>query len=158
MPRRRAGPARSETERLISAGAAQSALGRGALHGAGRREVRGGAPGARRARARTVLAPRAGAAGGASVPRRPLAPCVLRSGRALRGAAAYKAAWRANPLRPGDGSCWSRFSVPRQKVTYSPAPASRATLSRFVTRSMSGLGDSCSSRTMFSTTISTDWK
>ncbi len=35
---------------------------RGALHGACRREVRGGAPGARRARARTFLAPRAGAA------------------------------------------------------------------------------------------------
>jgi len=35
---------------------------RGALHGACRREVQGGAPGARRARARTFLAPRAGAA------------------------------------------------------------------------------------------------
>jgi hypothetical protein len=77
MPRRRAGPARSEAERLISAGAAQSALGRGALHGARQEEVRGGASGARRARARTFLAPRAGAAGGGSPPRRPQAPCAL---------------------------------------------------------------------------------
>lgn len=40
MPRRRAGPPRSEAERFISAGAAQSALGRGALH----RRAPGGGP------------------------------------------------------------------------------------------------------------------
>ena len=55
-----------------------SPLGCGALHGARQREVRGGAPGARRARARTFLAPRAGAAGGAFSPRRPQAPCGAR--------------------------------------------------------------------------------
>ena len=44
----------------------KAVLGRGALHGAGQEAVRGGASGPRRARARTVLAPRAGAAGGGS--------------------------------------------------------------------------------------------
>ncbi len=86
MPRRRAGPARSRAERFMSAGASPMAIG---LRGATRRVPEGGP---RRGPWHApcgapvpFLASRAGAAVGASVPRRPLAPCVLRSGRPPRG-------------------------------------------------------------------------
>ena len=86
MPRRRAGPARSEAERFMSAGASPMAIGLGARHGACQREVRGGAPGTRRVERPSPSSPRAPEPSvGASVPRRPQAPCRLRSGRAPRG-------------------------------------------------------------------------
>ncbi len=85
MPRRRAGPPRSEAERFISAGAAQSSLG---PRGAARRATGGGprrclwrAPCSRPHLPRPARRSRRGRL---PVPRRPLAPCVLRSGRALR--------------------------------------------------------------------------
>ncbi len=60
MPRRRAGPARSEAERFMSAGASpMSPLGCGARHGACQREVRGGAPGTRRVERPSPSSPRA---------------------------------------------------------------------------------------------------
>ena len=71
----------------MSAGASpMSPLGCGARHGACQREVRGGAPGTRRVERPSPSSPRAPEPSvGAPVPRRPLAPCVPRSGRAPRG-------------------------------------------------------------------------
>jgi hypothetical protein len=86
MPRRRAGPARSEAERFMSAGASPMAIG---LRGATRRVPEGGP---RRGPWHApcgapvpFLAPRAGADVGASVPRRPQAPCGAPLRRAPRG-------------------------------------------------------------------------
>ncbi len=89
-----------------------SPLGCGALHGARQEEGRGGASGARRARARTFLAPRAGADGGAF---RSTAPAgavraPLRAGsswtrttrsRRARGAGARRGRRRRGRVRKG---------------------------------------------------------
>ena len=90
---------------------------RGALHGARQEEVRGGASGARRARARTVLAPRAGAAGGGSPPRRPQAPC----GAPLRSGSPPK--YMISRLAPTRHSSLIRASAARRP----PRSTSRAT-------------------------------
>ncbi len=139
MPRRRAGPARSGAERFMSAGASPMApIG---LRGATRRVPEGGP---RRGPWHApcgapvpFLAPRAGAAVGASVPRRPQAPCGarLRAGsswirttrsRRARGAGARPGRRRRGRARNGaafgSGRRGGRADAPHGSRRRGPPP------------------------------------